>query len=105
MSSEKGQNIFMPKKINCFSINITLEGIEKIKTSKKNDNKTVRRIFLSSTLEGNINKHCNPFSILIGCLHRAIILFSLFIGFFQRAEIHFSPPNFRQQSAPQCPTE
>ena len=37
------QNIFMPKNINCITIIITLEGIEKIKTEKKKneDNKTV----------------------------------------------------------------
>ena len=40
MSSEKDQNIFMPKNRNCITSIITLEGIEKIKT-KKNDNKTV----------------------------------------------------------------
>ena len=45
MSSEKGQNIFMPKKINCFSINITLEGIEKIKTSKKMTTKQFEEYF------------------------------------------------------------
>ena len=38
--SEKGrraQNILMPKNINSVTIIITLEGIEKIKTEKKND--------------------------------------------------------------------
>ena len=34
MSSEKGQNIFMPKNINSITIIITLEGIEKINTEK-----------------------------------------------------------------------
>ena len=36
--------IFMPKNINSITINITLEGIEEIKT-EKNDNKTLPRIF------------------------------------------------------------
>ena len=35
----------------------------------------------------------NGFPILIGYLHRTSIWFSLFIGLFQRAKIHFSPPN------------
>ena len=52
----------------------------------KNDNKTVWRIFLSPALPENVNKHCNGFSILIGCLHRRIIWFSLFIGSFQRVK-------------------
>ena len=46
MSSEK--NIFMPRNINCITIIIiiiiiiiTLEGTDKIKTEKKNHNKTV----------------------------------------------------------------
>ena len=34
MSLRRAQNIFMPKNINSVSINITLEGIEKIKTEK-----------------------------------------------------------------------
>ena len=36
----RAQNIFMPKNINSITIDITLEGIEKIKT-EKNDNKTL----------------------------------------------------------------
>ena len=44
MSLRRAQNIFMPKNINSITINITLEGIEKIKT-EKNDNKTLWRIF------------------------------------------------------------
>ena len=43
-SLRRAQNIFMPKNINSITINITLEGIEEIKT-EKNDNKTLRRIF------------------------------------------------------------
>ena len=38
-----------PKNINSITINITLEGIEEIKT-EKNDNKTLRRIFFSPVL-------------------------------------------------------
>ena len=38
MSLRRAQNIFMPKNINSITINITLEGIEKIKT-EKHDNK------------------------------------------------------------------
>ena len=39
VSLRGAQNIFMLKKINSITINITLEGIEKIKTD--NDNRTV----------------------------------------------------------------
>ena len=34
MSLRRAQNIFMPKNINSITINIVLEGIEKIKTEK-----------------------------------------------------------------------
>ena len=45
MSLRRAQNIFMPKNIlNSITINITLEGTEKIKT-EKNDNKTLGRTF------------------------------------------------------------
>ena len=40
MSLSWAQNIFMPKNINSITINIILEGIEKIKT-EKNNNKTL----------------------------------------------------------------
>ena len=40
MSLRRAQNIFMPKNVNSITINIFLEGIEKIKTDK-NDKKTV----------------------------------------------------------------
>ena len=40
MSLNRAQNIFMPKNINSITINITLEGIEKVKT-EKDDNKTL----------------------------------------------------------------
>ena len=40
MGSEKGSE-HMPKNINSITIIITLEGIEKIKTEKENDYKTV----------------------------------------------------------------
>ena len=43
---------------------------------KKNDNKTVWRIFFSPALWENVNKLWNGFSILIGCLDRTIIWFS-----------------------------
>ena len=36
----------MHMNINCITIIITLEGIEKIKTKQKEDNKTVSEIFL-----------------------------------------------------------
>ena len=49
MSLSRAQNIFMPANINSITINITLEGIEEIKT-EKNDNKTLRRIFFSPAL-------------------------------------------------------
>ena len=35
MSLSRAQNIFIPKNINSITINITLGGIEKIKTEKK----------------------------------------------------------------------
>jgi len=59
----------------------------------KNDNKNVWSIFLSPTLKGKGNKHCNGFSILIVCLHCAIIWFSLFIGVFHQTKIHHGPLN------------
>ena len=40
MSLRSAQNIFMPKNINSITINMILEGTEKIKT-EKNDNKTL----------------------------------------------------------------
>jgi len=49
------QGIFMPKNINSITINITLEGIEEIKT-EKNNNKTLRRIFFSPALWENVSK-------------------------------------------------
>ena len=36
----------MHMNVNCITIIITLEGIEKIKTKQKEDNKTVSEIFL-----------------------------------------------------------
>ena len=43
---------------------------------------------------GPTQTHFSPSrSILVGCLDRTIIWFSFFIGLFQRAKIHFSPPN------------
>ena len=50
MSLRRAQNIFMPKNINSVTINITLEGTEKIKT-EKNDNKTLSRIFFHRRCE------------------------------------------------------
>ena len=55
MSLRRAQNIFMPKNINSITINITLEGIEEIKT-ENNDNKTLRRIFFSPALWENVSK-------------------------------------------------
>jgi len=45
----------------------------------------------------------NGFSILITCLHHTIVSFSFFIDLFQRAKIHFSPPNSPFQPA-KCAT-
>ena len=39
MSLKRARNIFMPRNISSITINITLEGIENLKT-EKNDNKT-----------------------------------------------------------------
>ena len=91
----------MPKNVNSISMSIALEGIDKIKTEKKNDDKTVWAIFLSPKLWENVNKHCNGFSIMIGCLHRTIIWFSLFIGLFYPQPNHFS----RKKKELQCPTK
>ena len=71
----------MAKNINSIIINITLEGIEKIKIENI-DNKTLWRIFFSPALWENVNKLWNGFSILIGCLDCTIIWFSFFIGLF-----------------------
>ena len=54
MSLRRARNIFMPKSINSINfmfitINITLEGIEKIKT-EKNDNNTLKNIFFTSAV-------------------------------------------------------
>ena len=76
MSLRRAQNIFMPKNRNSITINITLEGTEKIKT-EKNDNKTLWRISFSPALWENVIKLWNGFSILIGCWDRTIIWFSL----------------------------
>ena len=48
MSSEKDLKctVFMHMNVNCITIIITLEGIEKVKTKQKEDNKTVSEIFL-----------------------------------------------------------
>ena len=88
----RAQNIFMPKDINSITIIITLgiKGIEKINTEKMTTKHSEEYFFL---LWVNVNKLWNGFSSLIGCLDRMIIWFSLFIGLFQGAKIHFSPPN------------
>ena len=39
MSLKRAQNIFMPANINSIAINITLEGIEKIKNTERNVNR------------------------------------------------------------------
>ena len=49
MSLRRAQNIFMAKIINSITINITLEGIEKIKT-EKNGNKTLKNILFTSAV-------------------------------------------------------
>ena len=50
MSLRRAQNIFMPKNINSITINITLEGIEKIKTEKKRQQNTLQNIFFTSAV-------------------------------------------------------
>ena len=81
----------MPKNINSITIIITLEGIEETITEKMT--KYSEEYFFHQRREKNVNKLWNGFSIFIGCLNRTIIWLSLFIGLFQRAKIHFSPPN------------
>ena len=39
----RAQNIFMPKNINSITVNMTLEGVEKIKT-EQNDNKVNKTV-------------------------------------------------------------
>ena len=51
------------------------EGHWQNKNWKKSDNETVQREFLSTMLEGNVNKHWNGFLILIGCLRCMITVF------------------------------
>ena len=50
MSLRRAQNIFMPKNINSITINITLEGTEKIKTEKKWQQNSLKNIFFTSAL-------------------------------------------------------
>ena len=88
----RARNIFLPKNINTIIIIITLEGIEKINTEKMTTKHSGEKFFWPALWE-NVNKLWNGLSILIGCIDRAIIWFSLFIGLFQWAKIHFSPPN------------
>ena len=58
MSLRRAQIIFMPKNINSITINITLEGIEKIET-EKNDNKvnktvcTITRAFMHQSISAD----------------------------------------------------
>ena len=79
----------MPKNINFITINITFEGIEKIKTEK---NDTLKDIFFTSAVRKR-QQTLKWLLDLIGCLDRTIICFSFVIGLFQRAKIHFSPAN------------
>ena len=50
MSLRRAQNIFMPKNINSITINITLEGTEKIKTKKKWQQNSLKNIFFTSAV-------------------------------------------------------
>ena len=50
MSLRRAQNIFMPANINSITINITLEGTERIKT-EKNDNKHSEEYFFRQRCE------------------------------------------------------
>ena len=45
------------------------------------------------TIELSWLQECNGFLIFIGFLNRTIIWFTLFIGLFQQAKMHFSPPS------------
>ena len=85
----RAQNIFMPKNINSITNVITLEGIEETNTEKMTT-KQVWIIFFSPALGENVNKLWNGFSILIGCLDRTIIWFSVIIGLFQRPKIYYA---------------
>ena len=50
MSLKRAQDIFMPKNINSITINITLEGIKKIKTEKMTTKHTLKNIFFTSAV-------------------------------------------------------
>ena len=53
----------MPKNINCITIIITLEGIEKIKTLKRTTKQAEEYYFRQrcEKKKNNSNKHCNGF--------------------------------------------
>ena len=59
MSLRRAQNIFMPKNINSITINIFLEGIEKIKT-EKNDKKQSEQFSGLKYILARQNLHFSP---------------------------------------------
>jgi len=79
MSLRRAQNIFMPKNINSITINITLEGTEKIKT-EKNDNKTLLRIFFLLSKRQQTLKLLLEFDWLLRSYDYLILTFYWFIS-------------------------
>jgi len=69
----------MPKNINSITINITLEGTEKIKT-EKNDNKTLLRIFFLLSKRQQTLKLLLEFDWLLRSYDYLILTFYWFIS-------------------------
>ena len=82
--------MFMPKNINSITINLTLEGIEKIKTEKKMTTNTLKNIFFTSAVRKRQQtlKWLLDFDWLLRSYDYLILIF---IGLFQRAKMYFSP--------------
>ena len=79
MNSEN-QNIFMLKNINCITIVITLEGIEKIKTEKKKKNEAnqceeyffhqgCKKTATNSVMAFRFDRHLTSYDYLIVTFH------------------------------------
>ena len=81
----------MPRYINSSTIIITLEGIERINTEKMATKRSEEYIFTSDVRKRQQTlKWLLDFDWLLTSYDYLILTF---IGSFQRAKIHFSPPN------------
>ena len=91
MSSKKGPKYIYAQENKLYYdyYDFTVYWENKNRKKKMTTKQSEEIIFLSPTLYEKVNKHYNGSSILIGCLHRTNIRFSLFIGLFQRTKIHF----------------